>query len=121
VAHSCPKKEKKVWIPKIRKLDLVRKSTAGPSKSMPLDGTIRKPNGASISKGKSRGIRLSNSFGPIGNNVVADKEEEEIPSRTPITFLDVFENALTTKDKGKAQMGEGSRGGGTEFSPSKGT
>jgi hypothetical protein len=43
--------------------------------------------------------------------VMVDKEEEEeIPSRTPITFLDVFENALTTKDKGKDQMGESSRG-----------
>jgi hypothetical protein len=41
---------------------------------------------------------------------MADKEEEEIPSRAPITFLDVFENALTTKDKGKAPMGESSRG-----------
>lgn len=118
--HSCSNKERKVWIPKIRKPDLVRKSNAGPSKSVPFDRTIRKPNGASLSKGNSGGIRLSNSFGPIGQYVMAEKEEEEeIPSKTPITFLDVFENALSSKDNGKAHIGESSRG--IEFSPSKGT
>jgi hypothetical protein len=70
-----------------------------------FDRTIRKPIGASTSKGKSRCIRLSNSFKDLAKE---DKEDEEVQSRQPITFLDVFENVLSSKGKGKAKVGKGS-------------
>lgn len=119
-AYSCSKKDKQVWIPKVQKPEMVRKSLTGASKQKaPFDRTIRKPDRASKSKGNYGGIRLSNSFGPIGHNEKEEKEEEEVQSRTPITFFEVFENTLTTRDKGKAKVKESSLGE-RGFSPTKG-
>jgi hypothetical protein len=64
-------------------------------------------------------VRLSNSFTAIGK--IKDKEidEDEINLRTPITFLDVFEQALFVKDKGKRKVREYGEGTPVErgFSP----
>ncbi len=46
---------------------------------------------------------MSNSFEVIG--VVVD-DEGKVHARTPTTFLDFFENAISSWDKGKAKVGE---------------
>jgi len=90
------RRKKKVWIPKVQRKEPVRDTSLQ---------TIRKPMGASTSKEKSGGIRLSNSFERLAKE---DKEKEEVQSRQPITFMDVFENAISSKGKGKAKVGKGS-------------
>jgi hypothetical protein len=50
---------------------------------------------------KSGEIRLSNSFEPIGRVEVEEGLEEFSRPRSPTTFLEVFEKALSTKGKGK--------------------
>jgi hypothetical protein len=115
-AYACAKKEKKVWIPKVHQHRPVRKASPA-QRVVPFDRTIRKPDGASKAKRKSGGIRLSNSFEPIGRpKEEGDDEENKVRTPIPITFLEVFEKALSSRDKGKAKVGEnlvGERG----FSP----
>jgi hypothetical protein len=47
-----------------------------------------------------------NSFDAIGRIELEDGVEEEFKLRSPTTFLDVFEKALSSRDKGKAKVGE---------------
>jgi hypothetical protein len=48
---------------------------------------------------------LSNSFEQLAKE---DKVVEQVQSRTRITFMDVFEKALSSKGKGIMMVGEGS-------------
>jgi hypothetical protein len=107
-AYACvkkDKKEKKVWIPKVQRKEPLRNTSPQTKQKLSFDRTIRKPVRASTSKEKSGGIRLSNSFERLAKE---DKENEEVQSRQPMTFMDVFENALSSKGKGKAKVGKGS-------------
>ncbi len=47
------------------------------------------------------GVRLSNSFSRLG---VMENEEDKAVIRTPTTFLDIFEKALSYRDKGNGKM-----------------
>ncbi len=107
-AYACVKKDKKkkkVWIPKVQRKEPSRNTSPQTKQKLSFDRTIRKLVGASTSKEKSEGIQLSNSFERLAKE---DKENEEVQSRQPITFMDVFENALSSKGKGKAKVGKGS-------------
>jgi hypothetical protein len=105
VSRRIRRKKKKVWIPKIQRKEPVSNTSPKTKQKLSFDRTIRKHVGASTSKEKSGGIRLSNSFERLAKE---DKENEEVQSRQPITFMDVFENALSSKGKGKAKVGKGS-------------
>jgi hypothetical protein len=102
------------WKPKVPKSGHVKSPV---KRDVQFDRTIRKPVGASKTQRKTGDVRLSNSFEPISRLGKEDGDEDERKCRTPIpiTFLDVFENALSSRDKGKTKVGEtlGERG----FSP----
>jgi hypothetical protein len=68
---------------------------------------------------RRQGDRMSNSFGAFGSNDVEDEMEDQIAPRTPTTFLEVFENVLSSRDKGKRVMGNQGDGAFVErgFSP----
>jgi hypothetical protein len=51
-----------VWIPKVQRKEPLRNTSPQTKQKLSFDRTIRKPVGASTSKEKSGGIRLSNSF-----------------------------------------------------------
>jgi hypothetical protein len=99
------RRKKKVWIPKVQRKEPVRDTSLQTKQKLSFDRTIRKLVGASTSKEKSGGIRLSNSFERLAKE---DKENEEVQSRQPITFMDVFENAISFQGRGKAKVGKGS-------------
>jgi hypothetical protein len=63
----------------------------------------RRSPGAGSSKGqkKRQGVRLSNSFEAFKNTGVEDEVVERVALRSPITFLEVFEHTLSSRDKGK--------------------
>lgn len=70
--------------------------------SKPFEKAIRRPSVATLS-GKGQEVALSNSFAHIG---LEDTTNEEFTLHSPITFLDVFEKALSSKDRGKMRVGE---------------
>lgn len=118
--YACANKEKKVWKPKVLQPVKGRKVFPVSPGVVSFDRVIRKPVGVSKSTGRPGTLRLSNSFEPIGRLEKEEGDVEERHKRTPVptTFLEVFENALTSKDKGKTKMGESS-GGERGFSPTK--
>lgn len=63
--------------------------------------TISRPS-TNNSKGKGKEVCLSNSFAHIG---LEDTDVEEVTLRSPVTFLDVFEQAISSKDRGKLKVG----------------
>jgi hypothetical protein len=123
-AYACHKKEKKVWVPKGNeetfKVNAGRKAATSHVKH--FDPTIRKPVSAPEVKTKSGGVRLSNSFEAVGRVEVEDGLEEISRPRSPTTFLDVFEQALSSKAKGKAKVIDSGQGEVAErrFSPNFG-
>lgn len=94
----------------------MEKRAAGPKplQNSSFDKTISKPVGASHQrksvgtshiKSRQAGVRLSNSFEAIGQ--IRDEAVDEVELRTPVTFLDLFEQVLLSgKDKGKEKVGE---------------
>ncbi len=55
------------------------------------------------------GVNLSNSFDPIGRIEVEDGNEVHLRPGPPPTFLDVFESALSSWEKGQcSSVGGGS-------------
>lgn len=103
-ALACSKKAKRVWIPKDHK-HVDKRATSGVKKVVPFDMTISKPVGTPKPKASIRGLRLSNSFATIGRMGDIDNEIEEADKeRVPLTFLDVFEQALSSKGKGKCKV-----------------
>jgi len=69
-----------------------------------------------------KGVRLSNSFAAIGRGNLDKEDDEGVALRTPITFLEVFEKALSSNDKGKGIVGDQGDGVPFErgFSPTRG-
>lgn len=114
-AFACSKKEKQVWIPKGQAKGVEKKlDFKVVQKPKGFDKAVRKPYGfdrkkkienGQPSKACSGGVRLSNSFSALRKR---DKDEDEDVEkvRPPPTFLDIFENALASKDKGKAKVGD---------------
>jgi hypothetical protein len=78
-----------------------------------VEKVIRRPSIATNAKSKGNRVRLSNSFANIG---LEDTEEEKFTLRTPSTFFEVFEKALSSKERGKMKVGEIDVRG---FSPTK--
>jgi hypothetical protein len=105
LAYACAKKEKKIWLPKQVGYQAVKNIQMAAKQSTPkhFDQTIRKPSSGSKPKRKEGGLRLSNSFDAIGMEIDA---EGEVHDKTPSTFLDFFEKAISSRDKGKAKIGE---------------
>jgi hypothetical protein len=98
-----PKKKKKVWVPKGPRNGQVKK-TSPMIKKTPLNRIISKPDGGSKPKSKMDRIRLLNSFDVIGNLEKEMEEDKEVRMRTPTTFLEVFEKAVSFRDKGKGNL-----------------
>jgi hypothetical protein len=115
-AYACAKKEK-VWIPKMPRNGLMKKSSPV-SKQIPFEKPIRTPVGGSKPTSKTVGIQLSNSFATIGRMENEEDDEEEIRVRTPTTFLEIFEQAISSRDKGKGKMND-SPTGEKGFSPQR--
>jgi hypothetical protein len=84
-----------------------------------FDRTIRKPVSAPKLKNKGEKIRLSNSFEAIGRIEMNEGLEEFSRPKTPTTFLEVFEKALSSKGRWKTKVGGSSQGvdGERGFSP----
>lgn len=107
------KGKKKSWLPKGQKGSVRQalshkqasplRQSSPKSKQQTLDRTIRKPVGTPKPMDKSGGIRLSNSFGPIARMDKAGFDVERDHDRVPLTFLDVFETALSSRAKGKGR------------------
>jgi hypothetical protein len=97
--YACSRKEQKVWVPKKpRNANSKKNSPVKKPYKLAFDKTIRKPVSGSQAKTKVGGLRLSNSFDKLSN----DEDFEEVAKpRTPTTFLQVFEKALSSKGKGK--------------------
>jgi hypothetical protein len=93
-AYACSKKEKKVW----RLKAPVQKKLGAVSLANKFDKTISKPLRTTEKKSNNGVLRLSNSFEAIGRLDMEDRP------RSPTTFLEVFEKALSSKAKGKAKM-----------------
>jgi hypothetical protein len=70
--------------------------------SKPFEKAVCRPSVATPS-GKGKEVALSNSFAHIG---LEDAANEEFTLHSPITFLDVFEKALSSNDRGKMRVGE---------------
>lgn len=113
-AYACAKKgekEAKVWIPKLQKVVSVRTNSPHSKQNLSFDRTIRKPAEKAMqrpstenkTKKKDGKLRQSNSFEKIG---LEDTVDEEFTLRSPITFMDAFEKAMSSKDKGKLKVGE---------------
>jgi hypothetical protein len=136
--YACSKKETKKWVPEnigkganmkqrfeaAQKVepkpqsrvqnDVGSKRTLGSGRSPnKVEKVIRRPSIATNAKSKGNRVKLSNSFANIG---LEDTEEEEFTLRTPSTFLEVFEKALSSKERGKMKVGEIDVRG---FSPTK--
>jgi hypothetical protein len=84
---------------------------------------LRVSPGSGPSKVKSRqqGRRSSNPFKVLGDSGLEKALEEEFAPRSPTTFLEVFESALSSRYKGKGVMGDQGDGGFVErgFSPTR--
>jgi len=93
--YTCNKKEQKVWVPKKISNSPHKKASLGAKPG--FDRTISKPGMGPKPKGTIGEIRLSNSFDRISQD--GEFEEEDKP-RTPTTFLEVFEKAMSDKGKG---------------------
>ncbi|XP_062170376.1 uncharacterized protein LOC133876108 [Alnus glutinosa] len=101
--YACAKKEKQVWIPKNPKT--VCKKTSSPAiKPIVFDKVIKRPIGGENSKRSLNGLRVSNYFESTGTLDQEVDIEKEIRVRSPTTFLEVFEQALSSSDKGKGKM-----------------
>jgi hypothetical protein len=74
---------------------------------------IRVSPGSGPSKVKSRQqeSRSSNPFKVLGDSGLEKALEEEFAPRSPTTFLEVFESALSSRDKGNGVMGDQGDGG----------
>jgi hypothetical protein len=80
------------------------KKTSPVIKKTPLDRIISKLDGGSKPNSKMDRIRLLNSFDVIGNLEMEMEEDKEVRMRTPTTFLEVFEKAVSFRDKGKGNL-----------------
>ncbi|XP_062155298.1 uncharacterized protein LOC133863345 [Alnus glutinosa] len=93
--YTCNKKEQKVWVPKKINNSPHKKPSLGAK--LTFDRTISKPGIGSKPKDNKGEIRLSNSFARLSQD---ERFEEEDKPRTPTTFLQVFEKAMSDKGKG---------------------
>jgi len=114
-AFACSKKEKQVWIPKGQAKGVQQKKFEVGQNSKAFNKVISKPKGfvkkkvfavGQKPKAGVGGVRLSNSFSALRSSDKGVDEEVENQIRPPSTFLDIFENALASNDKGKAKVGE---------------
>jgi hypothetical protein len=137
--YACSKKETKKWVPKTHIPTAVQQKSLGAiQKPRTLSTHQAAPGGSGVNtrkpvqtpskivkpisrssatqapSDKVKALGLSNSFAHIG---LEDTAEEEFTLRSPVTFLDVFEKALSSKDRGKAKVGEDEVRG---FSPTPG-
>jgi hypothetical protein len=140
--YACSKKETKKWVPKTyiqapgkqKSLGAIQKPRGVSSHQTDPGGSgvntrkspgavqtpskimkpISRPSATKVPSGKAKTLGLSNSFAHIG---LEDTNEEEFTLRSPVNVLDVFEKALSSKDRGKAKVGEDEVRG---FSPTPG-
>jgi hypothetical protein len=101
--YACAKKEKQVWIPKNPK-NVPKKKSSPAVKPVVFDKAIKRPVGGDNTKRISNGLWVSNTFESIGNLDQEVGKDEEFRVRSPTTFLEVFEQALSSRDKGKGKM-----------------
>lgn len=100
-AYACSKKENKLWIPKRANKNVLNnavRKTRKVSPITPFDHTIRKSVNTLNLKNKGEEVRLSNSFEEIGR-IETHEGFEKVSKPIPTTFLEVFENVLSSKGK----------------------
>ncbi|XP_062155223.1 uncharacterized protein LOC133863288 [Alnus glutinosa] len=103
--YTCNKKEQKVWVPKKISNSPHKKVSLGAKPA--FNRTISKPGIGPKPKSKKGEIRLSNSFDRLSQD--GGFEEEDKP-RTPTTFLQVFEKAMSDKGKGILEASPAGKG-----------
>ncbi len=92
-------------MPKKNRNSPLKKNSLGAKRA--FDKTIRNPLLGSQPKNSKEELRLSNSFARLSQD---EGFEEEDKPRTPTTFLQVFEKAMSDKGKGIVEASPAGKG-----------